>query len=297
MRLTLRDLEILQAICTARYMTAPQIEALFWRDAKGSTYGAKKACQRRLRLLTYHGLLRRIELPVKRGEGTRPYIYAIDQLAANVLIEEVGIDPAVVEWRPRSSEENYPFLQHLLDTTDFRIALAQACKASKVTLVSWTDEREIKSQEAYDYVELLGPLGGAQKVAVVPDASFVISRGDRQARYVLETDRGTVSISPTLWNRRGWTQKIKAYMEYYQSGLYEKRYNTASMLVLTVTTSPARLVQMKEATEEAGGDSRFLFTTFENAQADTLLTGEIWYRAGREETYSLLPQDSPSQPA
>ena len=286
--LTERDLEILQAICTARYMTAPQVEALFWRNAKGGTYGSKKAAQRRLRLLTHHRLLRRIEQPVKRGEGSAAYIYSINARGAEILVHEVGMDPAVVDWRPRSREENYPFLQHLLDTTDFRIALSLACKAHKVTLVSWTDEREIKSQEAYDYVSLTGPMGGTQKVAVIPDASFVIRTGDRQARYVLETDRGTVSISPTLWNRRGWTQKIRAYMEYYQSGLYEKRYQTVSMLVLTVTTSLARLEQMKAATEEVGGDSRFLFTTFENAQADTLLTGEIWHRAGHEETYSLL---------
>lgn len=295
--LTERDLEILQAIGTARYMTAPQVEALFWCHLKGVTYGTKKACQRRLRLLTHHHLLRRIELPVKRGEGSKPYIYALDRRGAELLMQEVGIDPAVAEWRPRSREENYPFLQHLLDTTDFRIALLRACEARHVTLVSWTDEREIKSQEAYDHVELLGPLGGPQKVAVIPDASFVISRGDRQARYVLEIDRGTVTIAPTLWNRRGWIQKIKAYMEYYQSGLYEKRYQTTSMLVLTITTSQARLAQMKETTEEVGGDSRFLFTTFENAQADMLLTGEIWYRAAHAESYSLLPQDSPSQPA
>lgn len=290
MRLTLRDLEILQAIGTARYMTAPQIEALFWRDANGATYGKRKACQRRLRMFTHHQLVRRIEQPVKRAEGTKPYIYALGQVGAEILMQEVGMDPAVADWKPRSREENYPFLQHLLDTTELRIRLTLACEAHKVTLVSWTDEREIKSQEAYDSVSLAGPMGGTQKVAVIPDASFVIRMGDKQARYVLENDRGTVTIAPSLWNRRGWTQKIKAYMEYYQSGLYEKRYHTASMLVLTVTTSQARLEQMMRATEEAGGDSRFLFTTFTNAQADTLLTGEIWYRAGREGAYSLLPQ-------
>ena len=50
--LTERDLEILNAINNARYMTAPQIQALFWRNSRGGVYGNLKACQRRLLQLT-----------------------------------------------------------------------------------------------------------------------------------------------------------------------------------------------------------------------------------------------------
>lgn len=281
----------------ARYMTAPQIEALFWHDAKGPTYGKRKACERRLRMLTQHELIRRIQRPVKGPEGLRYHIYALDKAGAEILSYEIGIDPATIDWQPKHDETTYPLLQHTLETTDFRVALIKACEMRNATLFSWSDEKELKSQEMHDYVELAGPLGGRQKIAVIPDAAFVILNGDKQANFCVEIDRGTVTIAPKAWHRRGWTQKVRAYIEYYQSGAYQRRYQTSSLLVLTVTTSQERLEHMKRATEEAGGDSRFLFTTFESVQADLLLTGKIWYRAGREGTYSLLSQDSPSQSA
>ena len=286
--LTERDLEILNAINNARYMTAPQIQALFWRSSRGGKYGNLKSCQRRLQQLTQHGLVRRIKQLVKRGEGSRPHIYALDRAGAQILSDEIGIDPSELDWRPKNAEENYPFMQHLLDTNDFRIALTLACEDRNVFLVSWTDEKELKKEEAYDHVFLTGPSGGTQKVAVIPDASFVIGIADRQGRFCVEIDRGTVTVSPTAWQQRGWTQKIRAYLEYYQSGAYERRYQTRSFRVLTVTTSEERLQNMRKATEEVGGDARFWFTTFEQVKADTILTEKVWYRAVNEGAYSLL---------
>ena len=135
---------------------------------------------------------------------------------------------------------------------------------------------------------LTGPSGGTQKVAVIPDASFVIGIGDRQGRFCLEIDRGTVTVSPTAWQQRGWTQKIRAYLEYYQSGAYEQRFQTRSFRVLTVTTSEERLRNMRKATEEAGGDARFWFTTFDHVTPEMILTEKIWFPAVSDIPYSLL---------
>jgi hypothetical protein len=62
----------LDALHTARYMTTPQIEALFWQRTGAGKWGSLKPCQRRLQQLTRHSLVRRIEQPVKRGEGSMP---------------------------------------------------------------------------------------------------------------------------------------------------------------------------------------------------------------------------------
>src|SRR5947208_8617214 len=61
LRLTLRDVAVLEDIYTARYMTAPQIQALHWRENRGVQSGQLKCCQRRLRLMHRAQLLRRIE--------------------------------------------------------------------------------------------------------------------------------------------------------------------------------------------------------------------------------------------
>ena len=181
MRLTLRDLEVLQALHTARYLTTPQIEKLFWR---GGTVGRAKACQQRLRLLHQHGLVRRIALPIRRGDKPKPYVYALDRKGAELLVSELGIEPGQIDWRARTQEEHYPFLEHLLTTTDFRIALTQACEQSGVVLQEWEDEKELKSIHNVEYVTLHGPHGGSVRAALVPDAYFVLAR-DGQAGPLL----------------------------------------------------------------------------------------------------------------
>lgn len=283
----LRDLEILQAIWTARYMTTPQIQALFWRETKGGQFGALKASQRRLRQLTQAGLLRRIEQPVRRGEGPRPFIYTLDRLGAQVLSQELGIEPDEADWKPKSAEENYPFLQHLLATNDFRIALTLACAQYAFTLETWLDEKLLKSEEMRDYVTVR--VGNAeQRIAVVPDGFFVLLAGQRRARCCVEIDRGMVTVSPTLAEQRGWTQKVRAYLEYHASGSYTRRYQSHNLWVLTVTTGERRLLNMKQATEAVGGDFRFWFTTFDQITPAQVLTEPIWYQAGNDARHALL---------
>ena len=158
LRITVRDMEILAALHTARYLSTTQIEKLFWRESRGGN-GRTKACQERLRLLYEHGLLRRIELPVQRGQQSKPYVYALDRRGADCLVTELGIEPGEIDWRPCSQEEHFPFMEHLLTTTDFRIALAQACAQAGVTLQAWVDEKELKSSQNVDYVTLLGTPG------------------------------------------------------------------------------------------------------------------------------------------
>ena len=283
--LTERDFELLYTLFKARYMVTPQIRQLFWHTAGP---GSLVACQRRLQRLTRHGLIRRIEQPVRRGEGSKPYIYALDKAGAEILSREIGIDPTEIDWKPKPAEENLLFMQHLLHTNDFQIALTLACQKTRATLVSWTGETEIRSNEAYDRVVLAGAKGGSEEVAVIPDGTFVLAYRGRQPRFCLEIDEGTVSIVPGSRHSRGWTQKIRAYMEYYESGLYQKRYATDSLRVLTVTKSKARLAHMKQATEEAGGDYWFWFTTLEQVTAENVLTGKIWHQAASDKTYSLL---------
>ncbi|KKL85487.1 hypothetical protein LCGC14_1954260, partial [marine sediment metagenome] len=124
--LTARDLEILEALRTARYLTTPQIQALFWRESKGGTWGLQKACGRRLRKLMAAGLIRRIEQPVRRGDPSLPYIYSLDKKGAEILMADLGLEPQDVDWRPKNAEANHPFLQHLLLTNEVRIAVLHA---------------------------------------------------------------------------------------------------------------------------------------------------------------------------
>lgn len=287
MRLTKRDIQILETLHTARYMSTPQIQRLFWRDNRGGKYDGLKACQYRLRQLTNEGLVRRIEIPVKMGEGRKPYIYALDQQAVYWLNYQLGIPEKEIEWKAKPREENYPFLEHLLATNDFRINLTIACEqTSEIELVEWEDENELRRY--HDKVTIENERGGKQKIEIVPDGFFILRMPDRELYFFVEIDRGTVTIEPSKWERRGWVQKIQAYQAYYhhrtetQDGQavspYQKRYNTMSFRVLTVTTSGLRqehLVNATEATASGQEAYRYWFTTFEQIN-DDLLTAPIW---------------------
>jgi len=286
--LTRRDLEIFATLWSTRYMNAPQIQRLFWRESRGGTFGQLKACQRRLRLLTQHKLLRRIDLPVRRGEAPPPYIYTLDKGGAEVLSQELGVSFEEINWRPTDAEENDIFLLHHLATNEVRIAITLACEQTGYTLDTWLDEKELRSEGMYDHVVLTGPQGREERIAVIPDGFFVLHSDKRIARFCLEVDRGTVTVQPTLLERRGWRQKITAYLAYEASGAYSQRYQSKTLWVLTVTTGERRLRHMKEVTEAVGGDHRFWFTTFEQLRPETILTEKIWYYAGSNEPHALL---------
>lgn len=60
-------------------MTTPQIHRRVWRSYADGTYGSLVSCQHRLLRLTRHGVIRRTEQRVKRGEGSKPCIDTLDR--------------------------------------------------------------------------------------------------------------------------------------------------------------------------------------------------------------------------
>jgi hypothetical protein len=109
-----------------------------------------------------------------------------------------------------------------------------------------------------------------------------------------------VTLAPSLWERRGWTRKIRAYLEYFKSEAYRTKYEGRRARVLTITAGAGRLHNMKQATEalfdeltSVGEDpkeqGRLWFTTFEDAPDSTkLLSTAIWYVAGSDHLHSVL---------
>ncbi len=83
--------------------------------------GRTKACQQRLRLLYQHGLVRRIALPIRRGDKPKPYVYALDRKGAELLVTELGIEPAEIDWKTKSRDET---------------AIMRSCRAAKTHWVN-----------------------------------------------------------------------------------------------------------------------------------------------------------------
>jgi len=228
---------------------------------------------------------------VKRGEGSKPFIYALSKKGAEFLITETGIDPADIDWRPQSFEANTPFLTHLLLTTDLRIALIKACKQVGITVIEWLDEREMRMGKLFDYVMLPTVHGQTLKTAVIPDAVFVLERNGKRALFCVEIDLRTVTVDPSLLEKKGWSRKIRTYDLYLSSQAFLERYEGWRARVLTVTTGEKRLSNLKKVSERVADENKalFWFSTFELALDSTkLLTAPIWAVAGDDTLHTLL---------
>ena len=192
------------------------------------------------------------------------------------MCQVLHISNEELDWHPRHNTISNPFMEHLLETNDVRVAIEMAAGRQGVVVQDWLDERTLKSSQMKDYVTITGPRGGKVEVAVVPDGYFYLQTPDYDFRFFLEVDRGTITAQWDVSGRRSWDRKIRAYLEYYDSGKYEERYGSTKGRVLTVTSSQERLETLKTITEEAGGKDWFWFTTFDQVAPETVLTARIW---------------------
>jgi len=282
-RFTPRDGAIIDAVWRYRCLTTPQIARLFFPTAGGAV---SSQCLTRLRHLTAAGYLARSEQPQVRTDGRKPSLFFLDQRGAAFLVEDFGVEPAALDWKPRFNNASWIFLSHLLATNEVRIAVSLAAWAHGWTLEAWLDDRSLK-KAGHDYVELTDDQGRAHRSAVVPDGYFVLSRGQVLGHCFLELDRGTIPGNAAAWEKRDWARKVQVYLEYYRSGLFQSRYKTRSCRILTVTTSQARLATLKGVTERAGGRGRFWFTTMDHITPASVLSKAIWAAAGSDNLHSL----------
>lgn len=289
MVLTSRDKEIIKQVYLFRLMTREQIEQLLFPPERGQDHPTKTTrARQRLRLLYQHGYLERIPAPIGSGLWAWRPVYRLASKGAGLVAESLGTTAAKLPyWGKGFDEDHRPtevsllFLEHTLKINDVRLAITLAAKAQGYKIERWIDETQLKSQEMKDYVSLITRQGRSLKVAVVPDAYFVLNLGDRRAHFFLELDRATMSS-------KRWRTRVLAYKAYTESGKYQKRYQTTSLRILTVTTTPPRLANLKKTTEQAGGSKLFWFTTFEEATPEQILTAPIWRIAGQDGLRPLI---------
>jgi hypothetical protein len=152
----------------------------------------------------------------------------------------------------------------------------------------WIDDHTLRQKGTTDYVMLKTKEGTQQRVSLVPDGYFILENQEIRHHQFLEIDMGTMTGMYAKYGRRDWARKVAAYLEYYRSGKYLERYRTKSMRVLTVTTSDRRLANLKGVTENAGGNGRFWFTTFESIRTRDALSDPIWHVAASEGMRALV---------
>jgi hypothetical protein len=276
-RLNERDIAIVEAVYRFRVLSQRQLELLF--------FSKQQHASRRLEKLFDHGYLERKVLPRSIGEGRSPTLYILDRLGAELLRTERGYDQ--IKWFNTSKDLTSQYLSHMLAVNDVMAAISLACHREGFQLTSWIGEQELKAD--FDRVTLRGKGGEKRSISLIPDAVFTIVAHNRLHRCLLELDRGTKEVDR-------YKEKIRAFIEYHESGAYEKRYKSKSMRVITVISTrysgEKRLQSLKKATEEAGGKRRYWFTTLGRVTPETVLNDPIWHVAGDSEQYPLIAATS-----
>lgn len=292
-----RDIAILIKLFHYRVLSSQQIHRLLFAPDTpgGAIYGKLKGGQRRLRQLWLHGYVFRDEVPTKISAGKLPLIYTLDHKGVRLLADRLKLEPREVAKRsnPKLVGASSPFLSHLQRTNDIRIDITQATQQLGWKIVQWVDDYDL--HRGYDKVSLSinpkDPESKKRQVAIIPDAYFWLQADTRHFHHFIECDLRNLPGEYTEPGRKDWARRVRAYIEYYRSGMYHRRYHAGkSLRILTVTTSEARLMTLKEITERVAGKfkQRFLYTTFERLTPETALTGEIWKVAGRDGLDSLI---------
>lgn len=105
--------------------------------------------------------------------------------------------------------------------------------------------------------------------------------------FFVELDRGTMALRSRKRLGHSFQRRIRAYNAYFRSQEIMEVYGTRRIRVLTVTTRAERLKNMKRAVEDAGGRSRYWFTTLEELSTCHPLDDPIWRRASTTDPVAL----------
>jgi hypothetical protein len=173
-RLTDRDRLLALDCYEHQVLTTEQLQRLWFPSVRATRY--------RLQALYSLRVLDHFRPVLKRGEGSAPYHWILDEAGAYVVAAEQGIERREVRWRHSHALTiaASPTLAHRIETNEFFTRLAQDARAAHGTLSEWYGERTTHTM-----------LDGIAK----PDGYGVLTLPDRAPIHVLlELDRGTETI-------------------------------------------------------------------------------------------------------
>jgi hypothetical protein len=292
MKLTERDVALLQDLHAHRYLSVGQVQRLHF-PSEQTTY-------RRLRTLRAAGLVRTFQVP-----GVDESLVTLGKAGAAQVAGALGRALAELSWSEKADlPKDHCFTRHTIAVNDVWISLRQACARGDVRLLGFIpDAQGARSQAggATRYIRdaVTVRSDGTGTISHTPDAAFALARGDRAALFFLEVDRGTEVVSDPA---RGVLKSIRFYVQYLTTGGYQRYARDFGVggfrgfRALYVTTSESRAASIRDAAGAAEGPAkarRFLWVaTFEQVERSGVL-GCTWRSLDRrdEARYAIIGQE------
>jgi hypothetical protein len=272
--LTERDLSILRFVQEYRFLNTAQIQAL----VGGSYHNVTERLSRLFHLAYLDRPAHQREL---RHEGYRVMIYAIAPKGVRAIAMQAGAPASVPRHLGEDNRTAKRFhLAHTLMVSQFRVCLTLACeRRPDLTLTRWRIPEQPLARVTV----------GNRRVAVIPDAYFVITGAEGEsAHFFLEADRGTMTQARFL-------TKLQAYWQ-----LRSRDVSPVSPViprafrVLTIAESRQRMKNLLSTAENADpqhrGSRMFCFAAegeYGLRHPETLLA-PIWRTPAESTPRSLL---------
>jgi len=275
-RLNERDIEVFEALASHRLLSTAQIACLFT-----PTYDAARRLMRRLRKAE---LVIRIFQPVGGTKSAKESVWALARKgAAEVARSRECPLPSHLTARDRHSNL---FIDHTLARNDFRICFELLHRSKKLELLRWEQAKD----EVKCVGELRGPFGIGERVSLIADGYLVVRYKGKAYHLLLESDMGTTAL-------KRMDAKFKGYWRWWKYKGPKKSFGASNVRVLTVTSSYARLGNLRQLAMHAPDQTRrgsglFWFTTLghidPHVPEDVL--EKIWWSAhvGKDEPIHLF---------
>lgn len=270
LQLTARHFLLLENIARFRLISSQQLALL---DG-----GSEQNVSRALLALFENGY---VERPVAQvtarllEEGSRPIIYGLTRAGAT-LLRTNGFDVRrrLLDGIDKNRGAGWRFVEHTVAITDFMVSL-------EVSLREKPDIRLLERGEILEdapkthrdrQVKLSAtvPIGnGHRRESVIPDAFFGLRFNDEEESYfMLELDRGEMPIERFKDRYRTYyAKKLLVYYEANRQRQHVEELGIPNFRVLTVTTTPERVAQMRaslDAITGGKGSNMFLFADMNN---------------------------------
>jgi len=269
-RITPRDIRILQSVAENQFLTTSQISFLHFP----SIHRGRK----RLRILAQNDFLKRTRLLQGFENLAAEAIYYIGRpglqvLTAHGVLSDMMPIPKLT-FRPGS----FMFLSHTLMRNSFRIALECSLRLNPiVSLHDWKHDNSITQR-------VLIPNPTTQSLERIPlraDAHFQLKKNERITEFYLEVDNGTTPLTRLV-------SKLKAYNILRRTQIIGNYVNQPKIRILVLMFSEKRAKNLIERLRKYGSTNfRDSVCLIASCERDKLLTIQIVEKAF---WFQLTPQ-------
>jgi len=250
---------------------------------------ADRVTRKRLGILVEDGFMnvtnmRTMNPSVNYGIGS-PVFY-MSSKGASWLAQQTGENAYLL---CNTTTPHHLFLYHFIAVSSTHIMLRRACPLAGVELGEWIGERALAKpdeKEPSKKYRLHTTLG--EKLVCVPDAGFLLQKGDFAKVYYLEQDRDSTKNAEKVA-----AQKCNGYAALAEKEIHlSKHFPNATWKnfnVLCIAPTPRRRDALRKAIIGKPGGGMWKFASLTDLKPETILSGNVWYKGDSPE--ALVPKE------